>query len=38
MDMALDPVVSEVEGALLDILRERKLSELVNKIADKPGK
>ncbi|AMP14126.1 transcriptional regulator family protein [Collimonas pratensis] len=38
MDMVLDPVVSEVESALLDILRERKLCELVNKIADKTGK
>ena len=38
MDMVLDPVVSEVESALLDILRERKLCELVNKIAEKTGK
>jgi len=38
MDMVLEPVVSEVESALLDILRERKLCELVNKIADQTGK
>ncbi|SDY11596.1 Rrf2 family protein [Collimonas sp. OK242] len=35
MDRVLEPVVSEVEGALLEILKGRKLCELVNKIADK---
>lgn len=34
MDMALQPVISEVEGAMLKILKGRKLSELVNKISD----
>jgi Rrf2 family protein len=33
MDQALDPVISEVEGALLKILKGRKLAELVDNIA-----
>jgi Rrf2 family protein len=32
MDRALDPVISEVEGALLTILEGRKLAELVDHI------
>jgi len=32
MDMALDPVISEVEGAMLKVLKGRKLSELVSTI------
>ena len=35
MKMVLDPVVSEVEDAMLAILKERKLSELVNQIGYK---
>lgn len=35
MKSVLDPVVSEAEGAMLKILKERKLSELVNGIAVK---
>ncbi|MBB3211054.1 Rrf2 family protein [Herbaspirillum sp. Sphag1AN] len=34
MDAALQPVLSEVEAALLKILKTRKLSELVNRIPD----
>ena len=35
MAMVLEPVIDEVETALLKILKARKLSELVNKISDK---
>ena len=35
MDMVLNPVVSEVEDAMLKILKGRKLCEMVNKISAK---